>query len=440
MHPSRLSPTATKVLLSVVLGLLLAANMWCGIHILQLVRGQSKIKEDYAQVNSIRNGLLSVDVWKGHLQNIAARKLAHYKLTPDQEDIVKGAVEKAVTALIGELDHMMQQPQKTFKGKARKLAFKVFVDTQALSEQAPQYAQAVIDEVRKPANMEKIKTLALSQIESSNDAAGENAAVALKAILDRNGATSIDDFNAHIDERLHSSESDVRIYCVIMLSSLIVFLGTWGIVHGHRHVYRLLYTLSVVQAFILLLSALALPMIDIDARIKNVDFLLMGEHLQFTNQLLYFRSKSIMQMVRILLSAGKPQTILVGFLIFLFSIIFPVTKLFATLACLYGGAKIRLNKWVNFFAFHSGKWSMADVLVVAIFMTYIGFNGVLNDQLKGLNVNTKALAVITTNATALQSGFTLFLAFVLFGLALSIILKSILPTHTVDSGEHSLTK
>ena len=30
------------------------------------------------------------------------------------------------------------------------------------------------------------------------------------------------------------------------------------------------------------------------------------------------------------------------------------------------------NKLIQFFAFKSGKWSMADVMVVAIFMAYIG--------------------------------------------------------------------
>ena len=62
---------------------------------------------------------------------------------------------------------------------------------------------------------------------------------------------------------------------------------------------------------------------------------------------------------------------------------------------------------VNFFAFHSGKWSMADVTVVAIFMAYIGFNGILDDQMESLN------------------GYLVIVAFVLYGLALSQILKKI---------------
>ena len=68
---------------------------------------------------------------------------------------------------------------------------------------------------------------------------------------------------------------------------------------------------------------------------------------------------------------------------------------------------------------------MADVNVVAIFMAYIGFKGILDSQLTNLNMKTDSLASISTNETTLQPGFILFLAFVLFGLVLSVILQKI---------------
>ena len=71
------------------------------------------------------------------------------------------------------------------------------------------------------------------------------------------------------------------------------------------------------------------------------------------------------------------------------------------------------NKVIQFFAFKSGKWSMADVNVVAIFMAYIGFKGILDSQLTSLNMKTDSLASISTNETTLQPGFILFVAFVL---------------------------
>ena len=116
---------------------------------------------------------------------------------------------------------------------------------------------------------------------------------------------------------------------------------------------------------------------------------------------------------------------LVGGLIFIFSVIFPITKLVTANIYLLGKVKIRENKFVKFFAFKSGKWSMADVMVIAIFMSYIGFKGILDSQLEDLNMKTKNLSSIATNETSLQPGFILFVSFVLFSLLLSVILKKI---------------
>ena len=74
---------------------------------------------------------------------------------------------------------------------------------------------------------------------------------------------------------------------------------------------------------------------------------------------------------------------------------------------------------IKFFVLKSGKWSMADVMVVALFMAYIGFNGVISSQLKSISENAEAYEVFTTNGTMLLGGFYLFLSFVLAGLILS---------------------
>jgi hypothetical protein len=82
---------------------------------------------------------------------------------------------------------------------------------------------------------------------------------------------------------------------------------------------------------------------------------------------------------------------------------------------------------IKYFAFRSGKWSMADVIVIAILMTYIGLNGLLSKQLALLHIRGGDLTMIATNNTALQPGYIIFISFVLYGLILSTILKYITP-------------
>lgn len=189
--------------------------------------------------------------------------------------------------------------------------------------------------------------------------------------------------------------------------------------------YTPLFVISVLLALTVLFVGLTTPMIEIDARIKEMTFVLLGENISFHDQVIFFQSKSIVDVVQILVQTGKFDSAFVGILILIFSIIFPIGKLTATKLYLLGNEKWRSNKVIQFFAFKSGKWSMADVNVVAIFMAYIGFKGILDSQLENLNMKTDSLASISTNATSLQPGFILFVAFVLFGLILSTILQKI---------------
>jgi hypothetical protein len=113
---------------------------------------------------------------------------------------------------------------------------------------------------------------------------------------------------------------------------------------------------------------------------------------------------------------------LVGLLLITFSIIFPLLKIASTLGFYFDFHHARRNPLIKFFVLHSGKWSMADVMVVAIFMAYIGFNGIIADQLGNLNVASDEIVLLATNGTSLQPGFYLFLTYTLLALYLSELL------------------
>jgi hypothetical protein len=132
-----------------------------------------------------------------------------------------------------------------------------------------------------------------------------------------------------------------------------------------------------------------------------------------------------MQVVSLLIESGKGDSLMVGFLLIMFSVLFPVTKLVTAVFYLRGNERFNNSKVVQFFAFKSGKWSMADVMVVAIFMSYIGFESILNAQLPHLSVKNDIVQTITTDASSMQIGFILFTTFVLYSMLLSEMLKRI---------------
>ena len=66
---------------------------------------------------------------------------------------------------------------------------------------------------------------------------------------------------------------------------------------------------------------------------------------------------------------------------------------------------------------------MADVFVVAMFMAFIGFNGIVGEQLEHLKDMNKYVEVLTTNGTNLKSGFYLFILFCISGLFMSTAIQ-----------------
>ena len=58
-------------------------------------------------------------------------------------------------------------------------------------------------------------------------------------------------------------------------------------------------------------------------------------------------------------------------------------------------------------------------------MTFIGFNGIVNSTLSDLNINNGTITSLTTNNTAIQPGYIIFIGFVFYSFALSNILKNI---------------
>ena len=118
------------------------------------------------------------------------------------------------------------------------------------------------------------------------------------------------------------------------------------------------------------------------------------------------------------MSTGKLDSTIVALLILAFSVLLPFFKL-VSMSLFLISSKFRTNSVARWMTFKSGKWSMADVIVVAIFMAYVAFQGILDNQLAGLNQNAETVTAITTNHTALQPGFYVFVTYVVFSILLS---------------------
>lgn len=126
---------------------------------------------------------------------------------------------------------------------------------------------------------------------------------------------------------------------------------------------------------------------------------------QFDGRMYFFYNiKSIMGVITLLFENGN---IVVGGCILLFSVIMPVTKLACTFIVIFSN-RYKKNRVLNFVVQYLGKWSMADVFVVSIFLGYLSF------QNMSTGVDTEANTLI---------GLYFFLGFVISSLLSSTFLK-----------------
>ena len=84
---------------------------------------------------------------------------------------------------------------------------------------------------------------------------------------------------------------------------------------------------------------------------------------------------------------------------------------------------MRENRWVQNIIFYLGKWSMADVFVVALFMAYIGFYGILNSQLQAIENNKGGFAVETINNSSLSPGALFFTSYCIMSIILGKVVN-----------------
>jgi hypothetical protein len=424
------TPQLQRGLLILAMIVLLAIVAVCGYKVHTFSNQAEAIRRDYSTTNNIGYGILSVNKWRDLVVAAVSGEIQDFTLTPAEKDSLEKEVTQLLNGLVDKGDSAMNAPKKTIGGKLQKLAYNAFVKKKEIRKMVPGFSQKLTNEMLEPGSKRRLKYLAKNKLEDLSqdiyDSTRDADQKTLDSIYRRYQLNSDSAFQKYTDTNLPILEHSTYTYTYMILAVVLLVIGLWFLLRKQRHLYVPFYILSICIALVLLLVGLTTAMIDIDARINSLNFQLLGETVSFKNQVIFFQSKSILDVVRILIATGKYDSIFVGILILVFSILFPIAKLLSTGISLLSQRKWGKNKYIHYFAFQSGKWSMADVTVVAIFMAYIGFNGILTSQMGYLNERSDAFTSIATNQTSLQPGYIIFVTFVLFGLTLSQILKIIM--------------
>ena len=423
-----------NILLILGLSVLLCGEAYCGYHLHELSSRRTQIKEDFSTINSITFGIFSVNQWRDKIAAVVNSQVRDFNLTAAQKKALKAQIEQQLRSLVNKAIATVNKPQHTISGSLTKIAFNKFVNTDKIQAQVPSFAQTIINKVNSPASIKRLKDVAgskLKQLEKETYDSTETASVAVSTyMLRKYHASDAKEFDRQLNSQLDTIRTASYNYVLGMLSCILIVLGMWWLLRNQVHLRTTLYVMSVLFALVMITVGVTASIIEVDARIKTLNFMLMGQKVAFENEVLFFQSKSIAGIIEVLVKQPKPDAVLVGSLLLIFVVIFPMLRLIFTGVHILK-KEFAENKVVNYFAFQSAKWSMADVMVVGILMTYIGLNGILESQLSNLNIHNSLLTTVTTNYTALQPGYFVFVVFVIYSVILTTILKRIT---TYDAG------
>jgi hypothetical protein len=333
--------------------------------------------------------------------------------------------------LIAQTVNEIQRPQKSLGGKLKKLAFNAMVNPDELYAQVPSFSRTIVNKISSPESERRLKAIAGSKVNELSgqiyDSTRVANAVVTQYVYKKYQVNNPVAYNKRIDQLLAVNAAEKQYHLLLMLGCVATALLLWFVLRKQVHIQVTLFSFALAFAFLLLAVGSLVPVIEVDARIASLDLLLLGNKVQFQNQVLFYQSKSIWGIIRTLISQPKPDAVAVGSIIFLFVLVLPVLRLVAKGIYVLSQRKIARNPVTRYLTFELGKWDMADVMVVGMLMTYIGLNGILKSQLSGLNIHTETLNVATSNGISLQPGYFIFTGYVAFSWLLSYALKRVSP-------------
>ncbi len=379
------------------------------------------LKADAAEIKSIKYGLFSVNQWKNQIFLIVTDQISNMDIKGSKKDI-KPVVEAQLDKLIDSVDQKIKKKNsESVSGKFKQAFINTFVDMKEIKAGIPQYADEIIKVMQQNKVKQKVQIVLKDKVENYFDSTFQEEDMSrINKIIARVDAADVQDAKNRLQDRVSENNRNISTatFSFLVFAVLVFFIVSF---FGKQLSPVAFFTLATLL-MVLLVSGVTLPMIDLEAKISEMSFVLLDHPVKFTDQIIYFQSKSVLDVFMVMITNPELQMKIVGILIVMFSVVFPVLKMISATIYYFDVKKLKQNKIVQFFVLKSGKWSMTDVMIIAIFMAYIGFNGIISSQLGELGKDNESVMLLATNGTSLQAGFFLFFGYAMLALVFSELL------------------
>jgi hypothetical protein len=401
--------------------ILLFPAIWFSWKTIDCLSQRRLIRTDLAELTHARYGILSADQWRGIIGPILNAQVDNLDLK-GQTKSLRPMVEQSLYNLLDHIKTQMTSPTAKgsgLPGGGNPIIVNMIIGS--LRPHVPEYTDVVMAELAKQQTQEGFKdSVRVVLANAVNNTFGTTDMTTYNSILKRYGcaqsSTGPSACEETLGKKIAEADSNANRYYLTVLAS--AALGFILLIPGK--LTRGAVAVLMLFCIAMLAGGVLSPMLEVEVRITKLDATLLGTPIEFRDQSLYYRSKTVLEVCQTLIEMGKPEMTLVGVLVILFSVVFPVLKMLALGACMIRPALLRTNRLVRLLAFELSKWSMADVMVLAIFMSFVAFNGVIGSGLDGARDMPNIHEVlIPTNASRILPGYYLFLGFCVSSILLS---------------------
>ncbi len=410
--------------------LLLLPAIWCSWLTMDGLEKRRALRTDLAELEHVRYGLLSADRWRSIIGPILNAQVDNLDLKSQTKNL-RPMVERALNDLLDTIQKQMSAPKPANapkpgsatgqKGPVALSAPPMLVNmiVNSLRPHIPEYTNVVLGELAKPQNQAAFQDSVRGVIANAvKNTFGSVDMTTYSSILKHYGCADGPVCEETLRERIQADDVQLnRDYLIVLASATVAFVL---LTVGRQRLSRAAVVVLMLYCITMLVGGVMSPMLEVEVRITRLDATLLGSPITFQEQSMYYRSKTVMEVSRSLLEMHRPAMSLVAVLVILFSVVFPALKMLALSASLFRPSLLRNSRIVRVLAFELSKWSMADVMVLAIFMSFIAFNGVIESGMGGIRGEPSVQQlVIPTDSSKILPGYYLFIGFCVSSIYLS---------------------
>ena len=403
--------------------ILLVPAIWFSWKTVESLAERRLIRIDLAEITHARYGILSADQWRSIIGPILNAQVDKLDLKGQRKSL-RPMVERSLYDLLDHIKTQMTSPNakgSSMPGGGSAMVVNMIIGS--LRPHVPEYTDVVMAELGKQDTQKSFKDSVRGVLaDAVKNTFGSTDMNTYNAILKRYGCSQTTTGSAACEETLGKkiAEADRKVnhYYLTVLAS--AALGFILLMVGKPTLTRGAVVVLMLFCIAMLAGGVLSPMLEVEVRVTKLDATLLGAPIEFRDQSLYYRSKTVLEVCQTLIEMGRPEMTLVAVLVILFSVVFPALKMLALGACLFRPALLRTSRLVKLLAFGLSKWSMADVMALAIFMSFVAFNGVIGSAWDGLrSVPNIHEVLIPTNASKILPGYYLFVGFCVSSIFLS---------------------